>query len=227
MQPTVFLFDIDGTLISTHGAAREALIRSFAEETGHHDAFPFSFAGMTDRSIMRGGFEHIGILASEAQIDEAIHCYLALLETSIADADIRIHPGARECVLQALAYPNSAVGLGTGNVEAGARLKLQPVGLNSYFSFGGFGEDGEAREALIAAGLQRGESRLPASKVPIRRVIIGDTPKDVSAAHLCGAECLAVATGGASYEELVAAGADCVVADLLEPSAAAFLFPAD
>jgi phosphoglycolate phosphatase-like HAD superfamily hydrolase len=45
-------------------------------------------------------------------------------------------------------------------------------------------------------------------------VVIGDTEKDVAAAHACGAAALAVATGPCSTADLAAAGADWVLPTL-------------
>jgi phosphoglycolate phosphatase-like HAD superfamily hydrolase len=44
--------------------------------------------------------------------------------------------------------------------------------------------------------------------------VIGDTPRDVAAAHAIGAEIVAVATGGFDVEALRATGAARVLADL-------------
>ena len=41
VRPTVLLFDIDGTLITTGGVGRRALERAFEELFGRHDAFAF------------------------------------------------------------------------------------------------------------------------------------------------------------------------------------------
>jgi phosphoglycolate phosphatase-like HAD superfamily hydrolase len=54
--------------------------------------------------------------------------------------------------------------------------------------------------------------------LPRNVIVIGDTPRDVHCAHENGARCLAVATGMFSTYELLAAGADRVVADLRDPS---------
>ena len=51
-QPTV-LFDIDGTLLDTHGFGREAFIRGLAHVTGERDELAYvSFAGNTDRNVL-------------------------------------------------------------------------------------------------------------------------------------------------------------------------------
>ena len=121
------------------------------------------------------------------------------------------------------AHGHLALGLGTGNVEAGARAKLARVALDGAFAFGGFGDDHEDRALLVRAGAERGAARLDRPLDACRVVIIGDTPRDVAAARAIGAECLAVATGGATAEVLRAAEPTRLVADLTHPSVPAFL----
>ena len=52
-----------------------------------------------------------------------------------------------------------------------------------------------------------------------RVVVIGDTPHDVAAAHAIEAQCMAVATGGFSIEQLKEAGADWAYENLAAPGA--------
>jgi len=221
MRPTVLLFDIDGTLITTGGAGRRAIVRAFADRYGRGDAFDhFNFGGMTDRAIVREGLRTIGHSFDEAEIDAAIADYVRVLEDEVARATTyRLHDGMLEALDAAKARARCAVGLGTGNIEEGARLKLARVGVWERFGFGGFGSDHEDRPTLIAMGADRGARRLGVPVADCRVVIIGDTPRDVDAAHRNGFECLAVATGGASADELRAAGARRVFRDLKESGA--------
>lgn len=222
MRPTVLLFDIDGTLITTGGAARAALedaIAGFIGADGFEAAF--SFGGMTDRAIMRRALQQAGRDCDEPTIDALIERYLAGLEDSLARAaTYRVHEGVREVLDSAQPLDHVSVGLGTGNVEAGARLKLAPVDLNTYFAFGGFGCDAEERPALIRRGAERGALRLGLPLDACRVVVVGDTPKDVDAAHANGFECVAVATGGASADELEGSRPEWLFATLAAPGAA-------
>lgn len=215
------LFDVDGTLITTGGTGRRALERAFERVHNRADACEhFSFAGMTDRAIFREGLRTIGAAGTEAEIDTLLESYLAHLAEEVTRAPIYgVHPGIVLALQILSGQSHIALGLGTGNVEAGARTKLERVGLNAYFSFGGFGCDAEPRAELIQAGALRGAARLDTSLMDCRLVIVGDTPKDVAAAHDNEGECIAVATGGASFDELVMAGADVVCQDLTDPLA--------
>lgn len=226
MRPLVLLFDIDGTLVDTGGAGRRAVEAAFAERHGRRDACRgFSFDGMTDRVIVRLGLLAIGVAPADEAIDALLATYLAHLAREVlatADDAYRVHEGMREAVSAALAH-GAAVGLGTGNVEAGARLKLGRVGLSDAFSFGGFGDDHELRPELIRIGAERGARKLGVSRDAARIVVIGDTPKDVAAALAIGAECLGVGTGAWTPEQLAAAGATWAFPSLASPGALAAL----
>jgi len=221
MRPTVLLFDIDGTLLSSGGAGRRAIERAFFERYGRRDAFAkISFAGMTDRAIARAGILECGRECSEAEIDAALDHYVRTLEEEVAKAgNYRVHAGMHAALDAASARKNTAVGLGTGNIRRGARVKLSRVALHERFAFGGFGCDSEDRAELIRMGARRGAESLGTSVEECRVVIIGDTPKDVAAAQAIGAESIAVATGTFKVEQLRETPATFVFPDLAAPGA--------
>lgn len=224
VRPSVLLFDIDGTLITTGGLGRRALEQAFAERYGSSESLAFSFGGMTDRAIVRAGLRGLGVDTSDTEVDAAIAHYLVALEQHTrAATTVRVHAGVETVLAAVLKLPRCAVGLGTGNVRRGAELKLTPVRLFEQFAFGGFGCDHVDRAELLRIGAQRGARRLDEPLASCRVVVIGDTPKDVHAAHAIGAECVAVSTGAATAAELREAGARHVFADLTDPSALAVL----
>ena len=222
MRPTVLLFDIDGTLVSTGGAGRQSIDRAFELLHGRPDACShFAFDGMTDRSIARLGLQAIGVQPDDASIDALLASYVACLADavrSVPDDRYIVHHGMREAVAAGIAA-GMAVGLGTGNVREGARVKLARVGLFEKFSFGGFGDDHELRPELIRRGAERGAAQLGIPLCEARVVVIGDTPKDVSAARAIGAESIGVATGGFTADQLRASGATAVFETLAEAGA--------
>lgn len=227
MRPTIYLFDIDGTLIDGGGSGRRAMEGAFAEITGDDAALrAIRFAGMTDPAIVRAGLRAAGRPTHEdaAVIEAVIEAYLRRLTTEIAATpEFRLHVGVRE-ILAALAdRPHAAIGLGTGNVERGARLKLEPLGVADAFAFGGYASDHEDRPTLIGIGAERGRARLGRAPDEVRVIVIGDTPKDVHAAQAIGAECLAVATSFYDAATLRDAGATLAVADLTDPAVLAYL----
>jgi phosphoglycolate phosphatase-like HAD superfamily hydrolase len=215
VRPTVVLFDIDGTLVSCGGAGRRALSAAFRELHQRDDVFDFSFGGLTDRAIVRAGLSAAGLPDDVASVDAVIERYLALLPALVAESPAyRVLPGVLP-LLDALGLRDRfAIGLGTGNVQRGAHAKLSRGGLSERFAFGGFGCDHEDRAELLEVGARRGAERLALARAECRVVIVGDTLRDVAAAHAIGAECVAVATGDCSETELQRAGAEHVVSTL-------------
>ena len=221
MKATIVLYDIDGTLLTSGGAGRRAMEHAFAAHTGRRDACAhFSFAGMTDRAIARVGLCEIGWEATEAAIDALIAHYLACLEREVREArDYRLCEGIVASLDFLRGRSGYAIGLGTGNVEAGARIKLSRVGEAERFALGGFGSDAEDRAALLAVGAERGAKRLGTEVARCRVVVIGDTPKDIDAARAIGAVAIGVGTGPFTAEDLAAHGAHHAFRDLAQPGA--------
>jgi phosphoglycolate phosphatase-like HAD superfamily hydrolase len=223
VKATVLLFDIDGTLVTTGGAGRRALERAFGAEHGRPDAIStLRLDGMTDPAIIRAGLAHIQVAFSPETVDAVLSRYVEFLEDEVAQVPsprYRTHDGMREALERVSGQAGVAVGLGTGNIRAGARIKLRRVLLDSFFSFGGFGCDAEHRSELIRRGAERGAELLGLPLSACRVVVIGDTPNDVSAARALGAECVGVGTGSFRPEQLKACGADHAFQDLSAPGA--------
>jgi phosphoglycolate phosphatase-like HAD superfamily hydrolase len=224
MRPTVLLFDVDGTLVTTGGVGRRALEVAFERAFQRRDACKsFRLDGMTDRAIVRTGLTAIGIEPTEQHIDRVLGGYLEVLADEVRAApaaSYRVHAGMHAVLEVACARREMAVGLGTGNIREGARIKLERVGIYHRFSFGGFGCDAEERPALIRRGAERGAARLGVPLPDCRVVVVGDTPKDVAAAQVIGADSMGVGTGSFTPAQLLAAGATHAFADLAAPGAA-------
>lgn len=229
MRYAALLWDVDGTLVSCGGAGRRALETALAEHCGALDGAlaPLRLDGMTDRLIVREAFGLLGRPFDDGACDSVLGRYLAHLAIEIHGPGYAVLPGV-ERLLGGLKARGAAYGLCTGNVAEGARVKLARGGLDAVFEWGpeaigGFAADGEARERVVAAALERVRARLgravPAGEV----LVIGDTPRDVAAAHLVGCPVLAVATGRFPAAELAACGADHVVESLEAPAAARLL----
>lgn len=210
------LFDIDGTLIDSGGAGVRALDLAMKDLFAIENAFHgISMAGKTDTQIIREGLEKHSIPA-DGMIDSVTHVYLEYLSREVHNDRKHIKPGIHDILNILRALNDLSTGLLTGNLEKGARIKLEPFGLNEYFPSGAFGSDDEDRNNLLPIAVKRFE-QLSNREIEITEcVIIGDTPRDVECAHIHGAICIGVATGPYSYGALVDAGADHVVADLTD-----------
>jgi phosphoglycolate phosphatase-like HAD superfamily hydrolase len=216
----VLLFDVDGTLVNAAGAGRRSIERALAGHVGEMDGAlaGLRLDGMTDRLIVREGLAALGRPFDDALCDRVLETYLGLLRVEILTPAYRVLPGVPE-LLDGLRRRGVAMGLCTGNVAEGARIKLRRGGLDTFFEWGpgaicGFADDGEARERIVEAALRRASARLGRPVTPAEALVIGDTPRDVEAARSAGVPVLAVATGRYGVEELAACGADRVVPSL-------------
>jgi phosphoglycolate phosphatase-like HAD superfamily hydrolase len=215
----VCLFDIDGTLIASGGAGKAALEAGFTEEFGFpHQIAKLSLSGRTDRAIVRDMLRTHGVAEAEENVRRVWAAYLRHLPAHLSgNAAARVLPGISAFLETLRRHGGVAVGLLTGNIRAGAQVKLGHFGLCEHFAFGGYGDDhldrdDVAREALRAARRRHGET------VPAERVwVVGDTPLDVRCARAIGAKAVAVCTGWHGRDELARHGPDLLFDDLSDP----------
>ena len=210
----LILFDIDGTLIDSGGAGVRSLDLAlkdlFSIDNGFHG---ISMAGKTDTQIIKEGIMKHG-LSGNGTIDAVIKAYLNYLRREINNDRKHVKPGIYEVLDELKPLQDLGLGLLTGNIEQGARIKLEPFRLNEYFPAGAFGSDDEDRNNLLPIAVKRFEELFQQKIEADNCIIVGDTPRDVECAHIYGAMCIGVATGPYSYEDLIEAGADYVVHDL-------------
>ncbi|MEJ2697171.1 MAG: haloacid dehalogenase-like hydrolase [Candidatus Sulfobium sp.] len=209
------LFDIDGTLIDSGGAGSRSLDLAFRKKFGIDHAFRgIEMAGKTDLQIVREALLLHGIDFSDGTMPAFFETYTGFLKDCVHNADGHIKPGI-EKVLGGLASQEGLVlGLLTGNIEEGARIKLERYGLYSYFRGGAFGSDSEDRNELLPLAVAKLYRESGVSVSYSDCVVIGDTPRDIFCARPYGALAVGVATGPYSVETLSAAGADAVFGDL-------------
>lgn len=233
-KPTIYLFDIDGTLVSAAGVGRRALQAAFTQRYGHPGKLDFGFDGMTDRTIVDMALQQmdppIPQAQREAEIDAILDLYVAALKLEAKSAAHQFvvlegAPAVLDALVPLTLQRTGVVGLGTGNIRKGAEIKLETVGLYKRFAFGGFGCDHHKRAALLAVGAARGAALLGHHVSACRVLVIGDTPKDVAAARDIGATCLAVSTGRFTQTELRASGAHHTAPSLASAEAMRVLLP--
>jgi len=141
----LILFDIDGTLIDSGGAGVRSLDLAFKKVFSILNACQgISMAGKTDSRIIKEGLTKNGLPMDD--FDAIIEAYLLHLRQEIRNDGKHTKPGIYE-ILELLT-PMEDIGLGllTGNLEQGARIKLGPFDLNKYFPSGAFGSDDEDRK---------------------------------------------------------------------------------
>ncbi len=206
------LFDIDGTLVDTAGAGRDAIEVALIEVYGTTGPInDLSFAGLTDPFIVRTLMQHAGLSDPEidAHMERLWEVYADRLKGILRERRERatVHAGVHE-LLDELERAGATLGLVTGNIADGANLKLAACGIADRFVFGSFGSDAEDRDELPKIAIERARDVTGVEFEPERTWIIGDTPRDIGCARACGIRVLAVATGSFSVAELEEAGAD-------------------
>lgn len=193
------LFDIDETLISSDGAGRRAIGKALANIFDCDlSKIKVSMSGKTDPQILTEILSAGSISKEEIEdrMDEILEIYISLLQEQInASNHYKIHVGIPEILEILNGDSNTCLGLLTGNIETGARMKLNRFDLNRYFPIGAYGSDSGNRMDLPEIATNRGiefyEMEFSADQV----VIIGDSIYDVRCAKGFGAKSIAVNTG--------------------------------
>lgn len=212
------LFDIDGTLVHTGGAGIKAFARTFASEfNAHNGVEKITFAGRTDVNLVREFFGLHRIHATPENFRRFFERYVFWLDQTVAHSNGGVCRGAQEFIDELLALPSPpTLGLLTGNIRLGAEIKLRRYNLWNVFTTGAFADDGEDRNHIAAAALERGGRVLGRRLRGEEVVVVGDTPHDIRCGRFIGAKLLAVATGGAKLDELKKNQPDWAVADLTQ-----------
>jgi len=212
------LFDIDGTLITSRGAGRRAMRAAFERVFGTAGGIDhYDLRGRTDTHIVHDvmGAEGWEPARVTERLDDFFEAYVGGLVAEIGDGQGVVTLRGVTAVVERLAGSADVVlGLVTGNIEAGARIKLGPTGLWPRFRIGAYGSDHMDRRRLPSLAARRAHALLGREFPPADVVVIGDTPHDVDCARACGAVAVAVATGQYPREALLADRPDHFFEDL-------------
>ncbi|GHC57072.1 HAD family hydrolase [Roseibacillus persicicus] len=212
----LLLFDIDGTLVDTGGAGMAALVDATREIFGD-DGPQLDLAGATDSGLLKNIYRAFGREEDEVTTARFFDLYLARLELNLQDACFggRVLDGVIE-ILKEVEAAKVSKGLLTGNIAAGAEVKMRHYGMDGHFAFGAYGDDHHDRNLLGPIALERAKSLLRREFDASETIVVGDTPKDIWCAQAFGAKSICVATGSFTAEELEKEGADVVFEDFSE-----------
>jgi phosphoglycolate phosphatase-like HAD superfamily hydrolase len=195
---------------------------AFDELFSVRDAFrDVPMAGRTDAGILADAAAAHGIRADAPEFARFPLRYVHYLTQELDKPGPRkgIMPGVRPLLDALAARDDTHLALLTGNLEAGAQVKLQYFDLWRYFRGGAFGDDAPERNRLLPRAVAH-VAQCGGPTVAARdAVVIGDTPLDVACAQASGARSIAVATGSYSVAQLRAAGADVVFEDFSDTEA--------
>lgn len=198
----ILLFDIDGTLLNTGGAGQMAMERTLREVFGiTKKASGIGYAGRTDYSITRDLFEFHGVEYSDEVWNKFFDAYRKNLPIALGEKDGLILPGVVELLHQLHHHDGVELGLLTGNLKAGAQLKLSHYQLDHHFDFGAYGDNHFQRDEVARDAIRIIHEHFDPHR-PDDVWVIGDTPADVQCGRAIDAKVVAVATGTFSREEL-------------------------
>ena len=209
------LFDLDGTLVNAGGCGRRALEKAIETLYGNKQNIDINeIAGRTDLDnfSLLYSMTHKGKTPTAAELKKIKAKYLEFLPAEV-HASVRckkydLIPGI-EKFLKLLAKEDSVIlGLGTGNLEEGAKMKLEPSKLGNYFSVGGYGEDGHSRMEMLQAAVKRAEKKFKTKIAPENVYVIGDTHRDVLAAKECGFHSAVLTSGFGDAKKIQRAAAE-------------------
>lgn len=202
----LILFDIDGTLVNTGGAGSRAFSRALETTFGLSGGLNgVRLDGKTDLQIVREVFQRQGLCleVSEESARELFGSYVEFLEGELDEVGLQyqVLPGVSELLSDLNCNPAFLLGIASGNIAEGARLKLEKGRLNKFFPIGGFGSDAESRTELIRIAIQRAAEYVNPGQLN-SVTVIGDTPRDISHGQEAGARVIAVASGFYTLNQL-------------------------
>lgn len=230
VEPRLILFDIDGTLLDSRGAGRDAMVSAGRAVFGPSFRFDHvEFAGQLDPAILAEAAAATRHHVTSEQQRAFERRYLEALRARLARPPSPFALPGVQALLERIdrtpGHGSVRSGLLTGNARAAAGLKLDAAGIaRRRFTINAFGDEATTRPDLVELARQRHRDTAGIEVPPHRTVVVGDTPRDVAAARVHGCVALAVATGSYDADVLADAGADRVVASLEDPAAIAAVF---
>ncbi|MCK5708365.1 MAG: HAD hydrolase-like protein [Candidatus Aureabacteria bacterium] len=197
IKKNLILFDIDGTLLISGGAGNRSIDKAFIKLFSFEGASDgIEYIGRTDQMIFKDILEKkMGAETSLKNRKEVEETYIEFLKNEVkSSCGFMVLPGVSTLISMLSKRNDMLLGLATGNIEKAGRIKLEHAGLNRFFPFGGFGEDGFIRSDIIKRAVHRAFEIEPNGFK--KMFLVGDSYYDVEAAKKTGLISVAVGTDG-------------------------------
>lgn len=193
-------WDIDGTLLQTHGAAAVPFANAVSKFAGQEVQIERKkLSGFTDYEIAQYLLKSINIETQLNEITQILNEYSHLLVSSLRDSKTQVIGEIKKTLIMLHEYPNIELAIGTGNCLNGALIKLRHVDLLQYFNknnlFCSTEKDWNRHLVIGNAKTSLTEDQIG--------IVIGDSPRDILSAKNSDLFVMAAATGAHSSIELL------------------------
>jgi beta-phosphoglucomutase-like phosphatase (HAD superfamily) len=186
------MFDIDGTLVDSHGFDGDLFAAAIRRELGIQvDKTWQSYRNVTDSGILGEVLVHHVVAGERRQAyDRVKACFVDLIRDFIAQQPRGLQPvaGAPEFIRALQARSGVAVAFATGGWRETAEMKLRSVGVEFEGAPFGSSSDAEARVDIMRSA----ERQAAAVGAFRKRTYFGDAPWDKAASAALGYDFVAI-----------------------------------
>ena len=216
----IFLLDIDGTLLLSGGAGRIALEQATDLHLPRRGAMDrVTCAGKTDLLILEDACAAVlGHPPGDDLLKAILRSYAEFLPRALEEVtNFRLMPGVPQVIHALRRRSDAHLSVATGNIEIGARLKLERAGLADLLPVGGYADRCRERTDVLIRAM---EAAAAAACRPLEElgptIVVGDTERDVQAARALGLYAAVLADTTTPVEVLMEAEPDLIMEDLRE-----------
>ena len=217
MRKKLFLFDIDGTLVSPGSVSRKILNNVMTDLLGVSPDLQFEdVAGNTDQLIVKTGLKRVGVNEEEINnwIKKILKEYADRLPNIFNESKEPFAYEDAQKLLKQVLENKFSVGVLSGNIKAAAEVKLKRFGLLDHFPFGVYGADTDDRSAMPIIARERAWDAYNEAFRFEDMVLVGDTAADARAAADNGCKSIIVCRREKTNEQAMDADATLIVSSL-------------